>query len=151
MNNETNIQPMRSDFEQIRKIADDGREYWSARELATVLGYSTWQKFNRILNKALPVAQNRGLEMSEHFNQVVEMVKLGAGSFRKVENWHLTRLACLIIAENADGKKSQVQTARIYFREQTPALELIENQMSSRILMYKTNQGETRVEVLFNG
>ena len=151
MNNETNIQPIRSDFEQIRKIADDGREYWSARELATVLGYSTWQKFNRILNKALPVAQNRGLEMSEHFNQVVEMVKLGAGSFRKVENWHLSRLACLIIAENADGKKSQVQTARIYFREQTPALELIENQISSRILMYKTNQGETRVEVLFNG
>ena len=52
MNNEMNIQPMRSDFEQIRKIADDGREYWSARELATALGYSTWQKFNRILNKA---------------------------------------------------------------------------------------------------
>ena len=84
MNNETNIQPIRSDFEQIRKIADDGREYWSARELATALGYSTWQKFNRILNKALPVAQNRGMEMSDHFNQVVEMVKLGSGSFRKV-------------------------------------------------------------------
>ncbi len=151
MGDETNIQPIRSDFEQIRKNADDGREYWSARELATALGYSTWQKFNRILNKALPVAQNRGLEMSEHFNQVVEMVKLGSGSFRKVENWHLSRLACLIIAENADGKKPQVQSARIYFREQMPALELIENQMSSRILMYKTNQGETRVEVLFNG
>ena len=151
MNNETNIQPMRSDFEQIRKIADDGREYWSARELATALGYSTWQKFNRILNKALPVAQNRGLEMSDHFNQVVEMVKLGSGSFRKVENWHLSRLACLIIAENADGKKPQVQTARIYFREQTTVSELIENQTSSRILIYKTHQGEMRVEVLFNG
>ena len=151
MSDETNIQPIRSDFEQIRKIADDGREYWSAREFATALGYSTWQKFNRILNKALPVAQNRGLEMSDHFNQVVEMVKLGSGSFRKVENWHLSRLACLIIAEKADGKKPQVQTARIYFREQTTVSELIENQMSSRILMYKTHQGEMRVEVLFNG
>ena len=89
--------------------------------------------------------------MSDHFNQVVEMVKLGSGSFRKVENWHLSRLACLIIAENADGKKSQVQTARIYFREQTTVSELIENQMASHILMYKTHQGETRVEVLFNG
>jgi len=29
--------------------------------------------------------------------------------------------------------------------------ELVENQMTSRILLYKTNQGETRVEVLFNG
>ena len=104
-----------------------------------------------MLNKALQVAQNRGMEMSKHFNQVVEMVKLGSGSFREVENWHLSRMACLIIAENADGKKPQVQTARIYFRENTPTLELIENQMTSRVLIYKTNQGETRVEVLFNG
>lgn len=148
---ETNIQPIQPDFEQIMKTAEDGKEYWSARELATALGYSTWQKFNRVLNKALQVAQNRGMEMGEHFNQVVEMVKLGSGSFREVENWHLSRMACLIIAENADGKKQQVQTARIYFREQTPTLELIESQMTSRVLIYKTNQGETRVEVLFNG
>ena len=151
MMEETNIQPIQPDFEQIMKTAEDGREYWSARELATALGYSTWQKFNRVLNKALQVAQNRGMEMGEHFNQVVEMVKLGSGSFREVENWHLSRMACLIIAENADGKKQQVQTARIYFREQTPVLELVENQMTSRVLIYKTNQGETRVEVLFNG
>ena len=151
MTDEPNIQPIQSDFEQIRKTADDGREYWSARELAPALGYSTWQKFNRVLNKSLQVAQNRGMEMGDHFNQTVEMVKLGSGSFREVENWHLSRLACLIIAENADGKKPQVQTARIYFREQKPALELFENQITSRILMYKTNQGETRVEVLFNG
>lgn len=151
MTDETNIQPIQSDFEQIRKTAESGQEYWSARELATALGYSTWQKFNRVLNKALQVAQNRGMEMGGHFNQVVEMVKLGSGSFREVENWHLSRMACLIIAENADGKKPQVQTARIYFRENTPTLELIENQMTSRVLIYKTNQGETRVEVLFNG
>ena len=151
MTDETNIQPIQPDFEQIRKIAENGQEYWSARELATALGYSTWQKFNRVLNKALQVAQNRGMEMAEHFNQTVEMVKLGSGSFREVENWHLSRMACLIIAENADGKKPQVQTARIYFREQTSTLELLENQITSRILIYKTKQGETRVEVLFNG
>ena len=78
------------------------------------------------------------------------MVKLGSGTFRKVDNWHLSRLACLIIAENADSKKPQVQTARQYFKEQTPATVLIESQVSSRILLYKTNQGETRIEVVFN-
>ena len=67
---------MQPDFEQIKKRAENGKEYWSARELSTVLGYSTWQKFNRVLNKALQVAQNRGMDMGEHFNQVVEMVKL---------------------------------------------------------------------------
>ena len=150
MDEQQNIQPMQSDFERVRKETADGKEYWSARELSNVMGYSTWQKFNRVLNKALLVAQNRGMNISEHFNQVVEMVKLGSGTFRKVDNWHLSRLACLIIAENADSKKPQVQTARQYFKEQTPATVLIESQVSSRILLYKTNQGETRIEVVFN-
>ena len=151
MIDDTNIQPMQSDFEQIKKTTENGHDYWSARDLSTALGYSTWQKFNRVLNKALQVAQNRGMDMGGHFNQVVEMVKLGSGTFREVDNFHLSRLACLIIAENADGKKPQVQAARIYFKEQTTISELVENQVTSRILIYKTNQGETRVEVLLNG
>ena len=151
MAEDTNIQPMQSDFEQIKKVTEKGKEYWSARELATALGYSTWQKFNRVLNKALKVAQDRGMDMGEHFNQVVEMVKLGSGTFREVENFHLSRIACLIIAENADNKKPQVQAARIYFKEQTSAFELVENQATSRILIYKTHQGENRIEVIFNG
>ena len=150
MDEQQNIQPMQSDFELIKKTDADGKNYWSARELSNVMGYSTWQKFNRVLNKALQVAQSRGMNISEHFNQTVEMVKLGSGTFRKVDNWHLSRLACLIIAENADSKKPQVQTARQYFKEQTPATVLIESQVSSRILLYKTNQGETRIEVVFN-
>ena len=36
-----------------KRKTDDGRDYWSARDLSTALGYSTWQKFNRVLNKAL--------------------------------------------------------------------------------------------------
>lgn len=147
MDEQQNIQPMQSDFEQIKKTDADGKNYWSARELSNVMGYSTWQKFNRVLNKALQVAQSRGMNISEHFNQTVEMVKLGSVTFRKVDNWHLSRLACLVIAENADSKKPQVQTARQYFKEQTPATVLIESQVSSRILLYKTNQGETRIEM----
>ena len=150
MAEEANIQPMQPDFEQIKKKTADGREYWSARELCTTLGYSTWQKFNRVLDKALRVANNRAMDTGEHFNQTVEMVRLGSGTFRKVENWHLSRMACLMIAENADGKKPQVQSARQYFKEQVPTAELIENQVSSKILLYKTNQGETHIEVVFN-
>lgn len=150
MDEQQNIQPMQSDFERIRKETADGKEYWSARELSNVMGYSTWQKFNRVLNKALQVAQSRGMNIREHFNQTVEMVKLGSGTFRKVDNWQLTRLACLIIAENADSKKPQVQAARQYFKEQVTTTELVENQISSKILLYKTNQGETHIEVVFN-
>ena len=150
MDEQQNIQPMQSDFEQIKKTDADGKNYWSARELSNVMGYSTWQKFNRVLNKALQVAQSRGMNIREHFNQTVEMVKLGSGTFRKVDDWHLSRMACLIIAENADSKKPQVQAARQYFKEQVPTTELVENQISSKILLYKTNQGETHIEVVFN-
>ena len=147
---ESNVKPLQPDFKRIKKTADGGTYYWSARELSAAMGYSTWQKFNRVLNKALQVAQSRGMNISEHFNQTVEMVKLGSGTFRKVDNWHLSRLACLIIAENADSKKPQVQTARQYFKEQTTTTELIGSQVSSSILLYKTHQGETHIEVVSN-
>ena len=37
MTERSNIQPMQSDFEQIRKTTEGGQEYWRARELVTAL------------------------------------------------------------------------------------------------------------------
>ena len=147
---ENNISPMYSDFDQIKKLEEDGQEYWTSRELCNTLGYSTYQKFTRILNKAIAVANSKGLKTADHFNQTVKMVKLGSGMFRKVENMHLSRMACLIIAENADGKKPQVQIAREYFKQEVSPTELAVNALSSNILLYKTKQGEARIEVIFN-
>ena len=143
--NENNISSIQSDFERIKKQDENGSEYWTSRELCTVLGYSTYQKFNRTLNKAIAIANKKGCNTTEHFNPTFEMVKLSSGSFRKVENIHLSRIACLMIAENADGKKPQVQMARDFFKQ-----ELIDNSLSSNILLYKTKQGESRIEVIFN-
>ena len=145
-----NILPMCSDFEHIKKIAENGKEYWTSRELSNALGYSTYQKFSRILNKAIAIANTKGMNTADHFNQSVEIVKLGSGTFRKVDNMHLSRMACLIIAENADGKKPQVQAARDYFKKDVSTIELAVNSLSSNILIYKTRQGEARVEVIFN-
>ena len=78
------------------------------------------------------------------------MVKLGSGAYRNVENFHLSRMACLIIAENADSKKALVQQARIFFKNQTSLFELTSNNLSSNILLYKTSQGEVKIEVIFN-
>ena len=72
---------MFSDFEQIRRTKEAGQEYWTSRELGNALGYSTYQKFTRILNKAIAVANNKGMKTADHFNQTVEMVKLGSGTF----------------------------------------------------------------------
>lgn len=144
------IPPMSSDFEQIKKTTENGQDYWSSRELCQALGYSTYQKFTRILNKAKAIAEGKGLQLGAHFNQTVEMVKLGSGTYRKVENMHLSREACLIIAENADGKKAQVQMAREYFRQESSNTALTTNTLSSNILLYKTSQGESKIEVVYN-
>ena len=67
-----NISPMSSDFEQIKRTAEDGQEYWTSGELCNALGYSTYQKFTRILNKAIAVANGKGMKTADHFNQTVE-------------------------------------------------------------------------------
>lgn len=145
-----NISSIQSDFERIKKQTKDGKEYWTSRELYQAMGYSTYQKFNSVISKAIEVAKSKGMDLNDHFNQTVEMVRLGSGTFRQVENIHLSRMACMIIVENADGKKVLVKMAKEYFGQQVPALELMENSLSSNILLYKTKQGEARVEVIFN-
>lgn len=150
MEEHNNISRMQSDFEQIKKQSEDGKEYWTSRELCSAMGYSTYQKFSRILDKAIEIAKSRGMNMNDHFNQTVEMVKLGSNTYRKVENFHLSRMACMIITENADSKKLLVQAARDYFKQQIQTSELIYNHLSSNILIYKTPQNRVHVEVVFN-
>lgn len=150
MPNEIEIFPLQSDFEQIKKTCADGRFFWSARELSSALGYSTYQKFSRILDKSMTAAQAKGMNLTDHFNQVVEMVKLGSGAFREVQNVHLSREACLMIVENADHKKPQVQMALKYFSQGDKPQPTPANADFSSILLYKTSQGESRIEVIFN-
>ena len=100
---------------KIRHRGDDGKEYWCSRELSDALGYSGYWKFKTVIDKAIAVANDKGMIIDKHFNQSVDMVRVGGGAFRKVETFHLSRLACLIIAENADGKKPMVQAGKTAF------------------------------------
>ena len=141
---------MRPTFDAIRRIDENNEEYWSSRDLCNAMGYSTNWKFQNVINKAIAVANQKGMKIDDHFNQTVDMVKLGSGACRKVNIFRLSRIACMIIAENADGKKPLVQQAREYFSQSVSTTELIQNSLESNILLYKTAQGETRIEVIFN-
>ncbi|MCM1170123.1 MAG: virulence RhuM family protein [Bacteroides sp.] len=145
-----NIPEMQPSFEGLKRIGENGEAYWSSRELCGAMGYSAYWKFSRVIDKAIQVAVNKGMDVAGHFNQAVEMVKLGSGAFRKVELFHLSKTACLIIAENADSKKELVQQARMYFQGNTSTAELIEHSQASNIVFYKSAQGDARVEVIFN-
>ena len=55
------------------------------------------------------------MEVNDHFHLIAEMVRLALGAYKNVENFHLSRIICLIIAKNADSKKILVQRAYIFF------------------------------------
>lgn len=150
MGENDNIPQMTSSFENLRRKDGKGNDYWSSRDLCGAMGYSAYWKFQRVIDKAIKVAVEKGMNVDEHFNQAVDMVKIGNGSFRKVTIFRLSRMACMIIAENADNKKMLVQQARDYFSQSVPMAEFVHNSVSSNILLYKTTQGETRIEVIFN-
>lgn len=42
---------------------------------------------------------------SDHFVQVHDMVPIGSGAEREVEDFHLSRYACYLIAMNGDPRK----------------------------------------------
>ena len=150
MEENDNIPQMTPSFENLRRKDENGNDYWSSRDLCGAMGYSAYWKFQRVIDKAIKVAVEKGMNVDEHFNQAVDMVKIGNGSFRKVTIFRLSRMAGMIIAENADNRKVLVQQARDYFGQSVSMAELVHNSISSNILLYKTAQGEARVEVIFN-
>ena len=72
----------------------------------------------------LLVQVKKGMNVDDHFNQAVDMVRIGSGSFRKVNIFRLSRMACMIVAENADAQKVLVQQARDYFTRTISTNEL---------------------------
>ena len=150
MGENDNIPQMVPSFENIRRKDENGNEYWSSRDLCGAMGYSANWKFQRVIDKAVKVAGEKGMNVDEHFNQAVDMVRIGSGSFRKVNIFRLSRMACMMIAENADNGKLLVRQARDFFGQSVSMAELVNNSLSSNILLYKTAQGEVHIEVIFN-
>lgn len=107
----------------------DGIEYWLARELQELLGYSEWRNFLNAINKAKESCETTGEAVSDHFVGANKMVKIGSGAERKQEDIMLTRYACYLIAQNGDPKKEQIAFAQSYFAIQTRKQELLEERI----------------------
>lgn len=114
------------DFEGIKEVDENGIEYWTARRLFPLLGYSRWETFDEVIMRAAKAALNSGQNVDNHFRQLTKMVDIGSGGKRAVKDWKLDRYACYLIAQNGDPKIPQIALAQTYFAIQTRRQEIFD-------------------------
>lgn len=115
-----------SPFDAIRHIDEQGNEYWSARELYKLLGYSRWEKFQTSLTEAQEACKRSGHSGFDHFHLEVKMVKAGVTT-KPREDCRLSRYACYLVVQNSDPTKPRVALGQTYFAIQTRRQELAEH------------------------
>lgn len=111
-------------FEAIKQTNEHGAEYWSARDLQVLLGYSQWRRFEQAIERAISSCEQSGNRSAYHFAGAGKMVDLGSGSQRTVEDYHFSRFACYLIAQNGDPRKPEIAQAQKYFAVQARRQEL---------------------------
>jgi len=111
-------------FEQIRKIDENGNEYWSAREFAKALEYVEYRNFIPVINRAKESCLNSRLKVADHFVDMNELIIVGKGAERQVDSMRLSRYACYLIVQNADPSKEVIALGQSYFAMQTRLQEI---------------------------
>ncbi len=117
-------------FESLKKLNQHGVEHWSARDLQPCLGYSNWRDFKNAIKKAKKSCEQSGNNPQHHFADVRKPIPGGKGSSQMVEDYHLSRFACYLIAQNGDPRKAEIAQAQKYFAIQTRRQE-ISDQMAA--------------------
>ena len=114
-------------FESIKHIDEENNEYWSARELMPLLGYSKWERFSNTIDNAKIACKKSGYKINEHFPEVGKLSKRNNGAVVKIKDYKLSRYACYLIAQNGDSRKEQIALAQTYFAIQTRKQEILED------------------------
>lgn len=114
----------RISFEDLKNINEYGAEYWSARELQPLLGYSQWRRFEDALKRAVTSCKQSGNNPDHHFAGAGKPITGGKGAVQVVDDYHLSRFACYLIAQNGDPRKPEIAAAQKYFAIQARRQEM---------------------------
>ena len=79
------VHSLTSTFEAHAQRADNGVEFWLARDIQHLLGYAKWENFLNVVSRAKTACDVSGHPVPDHFPDVRKMVDLGSGSQRDID------------------------------------------------------------------
>ena len=123
------IKSLVNNFESHAQKTEQGVEFWLARDLQKLLGYSKWDNFIGVITKAKIACENSGQNIPDHFADVGKTIQMPKGAEKEVSEMMLTRLACYLVAQNGDPRKEEIAFAQNYFAVQTRKFEVIEKRI----------------------
>jgi len=123
------IQTLLNNFESYSQKTNNGVEFWLARDLQHLLGYSKWNNFLNVISKAKTACEMSKHEINDHFADISKMVFIGSNAKTEIPDIMLTRYACYLITQNGDPRKEEIAFAQTYFAIQTRKLEIIEKRL----------------------
>lgn len=124
------IKNLTSDFESFSNFTESGIEFWFARDLQKLLGYTEWRNFVNVIEKAKIACDLSGNLIEDHFVAANKTINMPKGATKTIDDFMLTRYACYLIAQNGDSRKEKIAFAQNYFAVKTRKLELIEKRIN---------------------
>jgi len=88
------IHTLTDTFEAHAQQAENGIEFWLARDLQHLLGYDEWRNFSTVIIKAKTACEVSDHAISDHFVDVNKMVDLGSGSQCEMDGIMFTSNQC---------------------------------------------------------
>src|SRR5690625_4806600 len=116
----TVISPSASPFDAIKNTrAEDGSEFWSARDLQPLMGYAAWRNFEVPIDRAMTSALNQGIDVNSNFARSRKIT-----ATKPQDDYLLSRFAAYLVAMNGDPNKPEVAAAQHYFAVKTREAEV---------------------------
>ena len=120
------IKSLTSNFENYVNKTENSIEFWFARDLQYLLGYTEWRNFLNVVSKAKTACEISGSGITDHFVDINKTIKMPKNAEKNVSDIMLTRYACYLIAQNGDSSKEEIAFAQTYFAVQTRKFEIID-------------------------
>lgn len=105
-------------FEDFRH--ENGHTFWWASDLQRMLAYDTWKSFFKVIAKAQKLLASIEVPVSEH---ILASERAGEEEGLPVQDFKLTRFACLVIVIQADASKPEVARAQVLLAGQARLLQ----------------------------